>query len=78
MIELCEDGADAVETESTGMVGRRNELRAKCVHLGKWADHTCVAEVVGELATGEAGARSGFHTDEVVVGLTTQNLTEEW
>ena len=59
------------------VVGGGNEPAAQGVHLGQGADHAGVAEVIGVLAPGEAGAGGGFHGDDAVVGLTPELLTHE-
>ena len=41
------------------------------------ADHAGVAVVVNVLAPGEGGAGGGFHSDELVVGLTADLLTHK-
>ena len=69
VVELADHRAHAVVPQAAGVVGRGDEAGAQGVHLGQGADHARVAEVIGELAPGEAGAGGGLHGDDPVVGL---------
>ena len=77
MIELCKNGADAVEAESACMIGRGDKLASKSVHLCKRANHAGVAEVVGKLTTSEAWAGCRLYADELVVCFAPQYFPEE-
>ena len=60
------------------MVWRWNESAAEGIHFCKWTDHTCISEVVSILTTSERRTRSWFCTDNLVVSLATEHLTDEW
>ena len=59
------------------MVGGGNEAAAQGVHLCQGADLAGVAEVVGKLAAGEAGAGGGLHGDDAVVLFAPELLAHE-
>ena len=67
-----------MEAETAGVACRRDELAADGVHLGERADHTCIAEVIGELAAGEAWAGSRLDRNHLVISLSTKHLADEW
>ena len=77
VVELGDDGAHAVVAQAAGVVGRGDEAGAQGVHLGQGADHAGVAEVIGKLAPGKAGAGGRLHGDDAVVGLAPEHLAHE-
>ena len=66
-----------METESTSMVGRWDKLTAESIHFGQRTYHTCITEIICIFATRETGARCWFHTDNLVLSLSAQDLSEE-
>ena len=78
MIELREDRAHAMETQTTSVAGTWNELAAEGVHLSKRTYLTSVAEVVSKLTTSEAWTRSRLYGDNLIVSLATKHLADEW
>ena len=77
MVELADDGAHAVVAQAAGMGGRGHEAAAQGVHLGGGADFAGVAEVIGELAAGQAGAAGRLHGNDVILRLAPQHLAHE-
>ena len=59
------------------MARRRDELAAEGVHLRQRADHSGIAEVICELASGEAWAGSRLNCDDPVVGLAPELFSHE-
>ena len=59
------------------VVGRGDEAGAERVHFGQRADHTGIAEVIGELAAREARAGRGLNGDDAVVGFSAELLAHK-
>ena len=74
VIELGDDGAHAVISESARMVGRGHEAAAQRVHFRKGSDLGGVAEVIGELAARQRRTARGLDADKLNVVLALQPL----
>ena len=77
VIQLGEDRTHAVEAKTAGVICRRNEIVAECVHLGKRCDHTGVAEVIDIFPSCEARAGCRFDCHDVVVCFSAELLAHE-